>query len=84
MVVSTWARKQGYPVTNLYTAFYLSNLTKFGLLEKQDDGSLLIKIGNYDDAPIPAFAVEQTGGWVLSAFKNEKYIGECRMYMVEC
>ena len=59
----------------MFTA-YLSNLVKFGFLEKQEDGSLLVKISNFDDASLPVYAVEQTGGWVLAALKDEKLIGE--------
>ena len=77
MQVSQWAREEGYPLTHLYIGFYLSNLAKFGFLEKQADGSLLVKISMPDDAPIPVYAVEQTGGWVLAAFKDKAYIGKC-------
>ena len=76
MKVSKWIRGQpSTPVTHLYTGFYLSNLVKFKLLQKQEDGSLLLNINMPDDAPLPSYAVEQTGGWVLAAFKDKKYIG---------
>jgi len=75
--VSAWCKKEGYPVTHLYTSHYISNLVKFGALSREADGSLKLSTPTPDDAPMPNFAVEQTGGWVLAAFNNpDKYIGE--------
>lgn len=74
--VSAWCKKEGYPVTHLYTSHYISNLVKFGALSKEADGSLKLSTPTPDDAPMPNFAVEQTGGWVLAAFNTpDKYIG---------
>lgn len=76
-LVSEWAKEKGYPVTDLYTSHYISNLVKFGQLKKNDDGTLTITSPTPDDAPLPNYAVEQTGGWVSAIFNNpDEYIGE--------
>lgn len=70
-------KAKGYPVTNLYTGHYISNLVKFDLLKKNEDGSFLINVGISDDVPLINFAVEQTGGWVSAILaKPEEFIGQ--------
>jgi hypothetical protein len=68
--VSVWAKEQGYPVTDLYTSHYISNLIKFGNVKNNGDGTLSLITPIPDEAPLPNFAVEQTGGWVVAAFNN--------------
>jgi hypothetical protein len=74
--VSRWAAAQGYPVTDLYTSHYISNLHKFNNLRKEDDGTFTVTVVAPDDCPLINYAVEQTGGWVAAIFRDpKKYIG---------
>ena len=56
--------------TQLYTSSYFSNNTKFGMIQKKDDGSFLLDWHVTDDCEIVGFAVEQTGLWARVAFKD--------------
>jgi len=73
--VSKYLRERKYPVTNLVLVTYYSNFTKFGYLQKQEDGTFILQMPLPKELDLPMFAVEQTGGWALAAFKNpEKYL----------
>ena len=64
-------------MTNLYVGHYISNLTKFpDILKDNGDGSVSLNLPATDDTPISNIAIEQTGGWVTAIFKDpKKYIG---------
>ena len=43
---------------------------------KLDDGTLSVEILHPNDAFIPSYSVDQSGGWVLAALKNpSEYVG---------
>jgi hypothetical protein len=69
-------KASGIPSTVLYTSQYFSDVIKFGWLQPQKDGSVMLGMPCPDDTIIPAFPVEQTGLWVLEALNNpSKWIG---------
>lgn len=75
--VSDYIRSNNIPATLLYTSLYYSDIIKFGMLQKQGDGSVLIKVPMPDDGGLVSFAVEQTGLWVKAAFDAPaSWIGE--------
>jgi hypothetical protein len=54
----------------------MSNLTKFGFLRPEANGSFTLTLPAPDDCPLPNYAVEQTGGWVAAIVKDPKaYVG---------
>lgn len=49
------------------------------MIEKKDDGSILLNWSVPDDCLLVAYAVEQTGAWIVEAFKDPtKWIGSSR------
>ena len=68
--VSKYIKAKNVPATHFYTSTYFSNLTKFYQLEKHDDGSATLTWPVPDSTLLVSFAVEQTGAWILAAFKD--------------
>ncbi|WWD16136.1 hypothetical protein CI109_100561 [Kwoniella shandongensis] len=84
--VSEHIRQVGLPTTFLHTSRYFSNMTKFGELVKRSNAdpgassgvestSFVFELPVPDDCPLPCFAVEQIGAFVLAALNEpDKYI----------
>jgi hypothetical protein len=74
--VADYIKALGISATFLYTCPYIENCIKFGQLKKEE-GSWVLHYPCPDETVLPVFAVEQTGAWVLPAFKNpEEWRGE--------
>ncbi|ODN75094.1 hypothetical protein L202_06310 [Cryptococcus amylolentus CBS 6039] len=79
--VSKYIQEKKYPYTNLYVSSYYSNFTKRGMLHRistEDGGQRwVVDYFSPDDTEIATYADEETGLWVLEAWKNpEKWIGK--------
>ncbi|WVW82856.1 hypothetical protein I302_104868 [Kwoniella bestiolae CBS 10118] len=75
--VSKYIRTTSLPTTHLITSYYFSNAIKFGQIKRDKHGTLLLATPAPDDCPIPGYAVEQTGAWVLKALNEpDKFIGK--------
>ncbi|TDL19695.1 NAD-binding protein [Rickenella mellea] len=70
--VDDYLKASGVPRTSLYTAFYYENFATFFKLAKNADGGLEANWPPVmlSDGPLGMYAVEDTGAWVLEAFKN--------------
>jgi len=77
-VVDDYLKESGVPRTSLYTTFYTENFLNSFKVTKAADGTLeanwpLLQ----SDGPIPMYAVNETGAYVLEAFKKpESWIGK--------
>ncbi|WVQ76562.1 hypothetical protein IAR50_006232 [Cryptococcus sp. DSM 104548] len=80
--VSKYIREKEYPYTNLYTCSYYSNFTKLGMLKRvpaaaPGEPEWAIDFPLPDDTKVHCYAVEETGKWVVDAWKNpQKWIGK--------
>ncbi|KZV98608.1 NAD(P)-binding protein [Exidia glandulosa HHB12029] len=75
--VEEYLKASGVPYTVFLNAFYYENLTKINMLKKLDDGTYSVEIPIPEDTYIPSYSVDQSGGWILEAFKKpELYIGQ--------
>ncbi|TYJ54348.1 hypothetical protein B9479_005014 [Cryptococcus floricola] len=76
--VSAYLKEKKYPYTNLYTCFYFANLYRFGQLKQlPDDKRWVLNLDGLDDTKLPFFPVEQTGKWVVAAWKApDEWIGK--------
>ncbi|TYJ54358.1 hypothetical protein B9479_005024 [Cryptococcus floricola] len=76
--VSAYLKEKKYPYTNLYTCIYFSNLYRFGLLKQSpDDKRWVLNFTVPDDTKLPSFPAEQTGKWVVAAWKApDEWIGK--------
>ncbi|ODN88448.1 hypothetical protein L198_06720 [Cryptococcus wingfieldii CBS 7118] len=76
--VSTYLKEKKYPFTNLYTCNYFSNLYKFGLLKQSpDDKRWVLNFTVPDDTKVPSYPADQTGKWVVAAWKApDEWIGK--------
>ncbi len=84
--IDDYLKESGVPRTSLCTSFYYENFTWWFKLTKNAEG---VVEANWppillSDAPIPCYAVEDTGAWVLQAFKdsNEWIGGSFRAWRV--
>ncbi|TDL21423.1 NAD(P)-binding protein [Rickenella mellea] len=78
-LVDDYLKASGVPRTSLYTACYYENFTTFARLTTNADGALEANWGpiNWSDGPLGAYSVEDTGAFVLHAFKNpNEWIGK--------
>lgn len=76
--IDEYLKASGVPRTSFYNAFYFENIIgQMGMFKKADDGSFSVEIPHPEDSYIPSYSVDQSGGWVLAAFKNPtEYIGK--------
>lgn len=75
--VTKWMQQQGIPGTQLYLTYYFNGITKYHLLNKQDDGSFLLQQAGTDDTLVPGLAVDQVGAWVETALgQPDKWKGK--------
>jgi len=78
-LVDDYIKQVGVPATSLYTAFYYENFYNFPATSvvKNDKGEYNFVNPIVPDAKIPAFAVEDTGAWVLHILKHrEEFLGK--------
>ncbi|KZV86652.1 NAD(P)-binding protein [Exidia glandulosa HHB12029] len=79
MLIEQYLKASGLPYTALYNSTYYENLGNkaFGTLKKLDDGTYSVELPFPEDAYIPSYSVDQSGGWVLEVFKKpEQYTGK--------
>jgi len=69
--VDEYLKTKDVPRTSLYTSLYYENVTEFGFLKKEEAGEgFILKFPMTSDHPFPSYTVGETGGWVLTAFKE--------------
>ena len=69
-IVTKWMQEQGIPGTQLYLTYYFNGITKYHLLNKQDDGSFLLQQAGTDETLVPGLPVDQVGAWVEVALAH--------------
>ncbi|KAH7100266.1 NAD(P)-binding protein [Auriculariales sp. MPI-PUGE-AT-0066] len=83
-VVAEYLRGTDVPTTMFINSFYFENLLNpaFGMLQPQTDFAGTVKSYKLNivippDVYMPSYSVDQTGGWVLEAFRHPgRYIGK--------
>ena len=75
--VMDYIKGKGVPAAFINTCQYFSDILKYDLVKKNDDGSFSLWQMMPDDTKIDSFAVEQTGDWVKAILENpDKYKGK--------
>ena len=67
-----YIKSKNVPAAFLNTCGYFSDMLKYDLLKKNEDGSLTMWLLMPDDTQVNQFAVEQTGEWVKAILEDPK------------
>jgi uncharacterized protein YbjT (DUF2867 family) len=77
--IVTYLKQSGLPFTNVCTTLYFENLlgSPSFMFAPDGKGGGNVTVPLPADAYMPLYSVDQTGGWVLAAFKSsEKWLGQ--------
>ncbi|CUA72038.1 NmrA-like family domain-containing protein 1 [Gallus gallus] [Rhizoctonia solani] len=75
-IVDDYPHALGVPTTTMFTSFYYENIWMFFVPKKLSDGTLLLDWFFPSEGPLPSFAAEDLGGWLMVSLKNpETWIG---------